>query len=329
MTYNFGSISAYSDFSDADITGLIDHAHSLGKKVIAVGFTEGAYMIASKADGFVTCAEIDPCIPGYLNEELSTSETAGEEGSSSCTQTVKERADCLITRAKYNRGGLSSLIAVITEIRSVYRNISDYLRYTVCVQIVRLILVGLPMLLGDALLDARHVMLGAFVFDLFVFFAFMLRKNSFVDRRYKNYCEVNRIRDYLKGDKSAVLSSLIASLSAIILPLIADFVFGGYDYKLEGLFVSFVLLHLISFAFVYYFNNLKELKNLRKNILFMVEIAFGLILLGICFTVPQIGVLFGVEGMMPIAYMIISFMSPAIFAVIFLLLDRRKQMKKF
>ena len=329
LTYNFGSISAYSDLSDDDIIDLVDFAHSQGKSVLAIGFTESSLKIASKADGFITCSDINPRKVGYLNEELVTAEIAGQEGSESCTQTVKERADCIISRSKRNRGGLSSLIAVLTEVRSLYRNISDFLRYSMCTQIMRLIIVGIPMLMGDAILDARHVMLCAFVLDLFAFFAFMFRRDAFTDRRLKNYCDAKIIKDYFSGDKAVVLSSLISSIIAVVLPVIADFFVGSYDYKLEGLFTSLLLLHITSFILVYYGNNIKGIVHVHRNILFVAELAVVLILWVLCFAVSHIGVLFGVEGLMPALYFIIAIIPAIVFIVLFVLFDRKKQMKKF
>ncbi|MBQ8848838.1 MAG: cation-transporting P-type ATPase [Clostridia bacterium] len=329
ITYNFGSISAYSDLSDKDILELITCAHSQNKKVLVIGFTENAAKIASKADGFITCSDINPKTFGYLNEELQTSEIAGECGSTSCIQTVKEKADCLITRSKNGRGGLLSLISALTDIRTVYRNISDYLRYVISTQIIRLTVVGIPMFFGDAILDARHVMLCAFVLDMFVFFALMLRKNVYANRRMKNYCSAKGLKDYFVGDNAITLSSLIASLTAILLPSLSDIIFGGYDYKLEVLFTSLLLLHIVSFILVYYGNNLKELLNVYKNQLLLIEIAVTLVVWILCFTVAPFGMLFGVEGWMSALYFAVSLVSPVVFTVIFIFINRKKQMKKF
>ena len=329
ITYNFGSIGAYSDLSDDDIITLIDHAHSTGNNVVAVGFTESSLKIASKADGFVTCSNINPRTIGYLNEELQTSELAGQEGSSCCSQTVKERADCIVTRSKKSRGGLLSLVSVLTEIRSLYRNISDYIRYVICTQIIRLIIVGVPMFFGDAILDARHIMLCAFVLDLFVFFSFMIRKGAFIDKRAKNYCNVRSIKEYFAGDKAVIISSVVASAVAVALPIIADFFAGSYDYKLEGLFTSLLLLHMASFVLVYYGNKIEDISKIYKNKLMLIEFATAVLLWGLCFTVTPVGALFGVEGFMTALYFVIAIVPTVVFSVLFFLLNRKKQIKKF
>ncbi len=329
LTYNFGSIGAYSDFSDDDILTLIDYAHSQGKRVIVVGFNESAMRIGAKADGFITCSDISPKTFGYLNEEIHSTELAGQNGSVNCIQTVKERADCIITRPKNGRGGLGGILAVFTELRSVYRNISDYLRYTLCAQIIRLIIVGCPMLLGDAILDARHVLLCSYVLDLFVFFGFMLRKSVYINKRLKNYCKAESIKDYLTGDSPMLISSIVSSVIAVLLPIGADLLIGDYDYRLEGLLTSILLLHITAFVMIYYGNNWKEIKYVYKNKLLLIEIATVILLWALCFAFSPIGVLFGIEGMMPAVYLCIAVVPSIVFAVIFILISRKKQMKKF
>ena len=328
LTYNFGSISAYSDLTDDDIVSLIDFAHSQGKRVAAIGFTEGASRIARKADVFATCSDISPQAHGYLNEELNTSEISGQEESASCTQTVKERSDCIIPRSKNGIGGLSSLVAILTSIRSLRKNVSDYLRYITSTQLIRFIVAGIPMFLGNSILDVRHIMLGAFVLDLFVFFAFMIRTGAYPDRRVKDYCSVNSIKDYFLGDRTIILSSIVASITAVILPVVADFIAGGNDYKLEGAFTSLLLLHIVSFILVYYGNNIKDIKHIYKNKLLLIEIAVTILIWLLCFTVAPIGVLFDVQGWMSVLYFVISLVAPVVMVVLFFILNKGTQTKK-
>jgi len=329
ITYNFGSISAYADFSDDDIIELVSFAHSEGKRVVVVGFTESALGIASKADGFVSCFDIYPRLSGYLNEELQTSDVAGQKGSVNCIQTVKERADCLISRPRKGHGGLASLVSALISVKSVYSNISDYLRYIVAVQFVRLIIVGVPMLVGDAILDARHVILCSYILDLFAFFAFMLRSGYYKDKREKNYCYVDKLKGYFIGDNAIIISSIASSATAILLPIVFDLFNSEYHYKVEGLFTSLLVLHLTAFVCVYYGSNIKDMLYVYKNKLLIVEFAIVAVLWTFCFIFDPIGALFGIEGTMPLLYFILSVLPVAVFAGSFVILNRKKQMKKF
>ena len=329
LTYNFGSIGAYSDFSDEDIIALIDYAHSQAKRVIVVGRDESAVRVGARADGFITCSDISPKTIGYLNEEIHSLELAGQNGSVNCIQSVKERADCIITRPKSGRGGLGGILAVLVELRSVYRNISDYLRYALSAQIIRLIIVACPMLFGDAILDARHVLLCSYVLDLFVFFGFMLRKGGYTNKRLKNYCKAEVLKDYFTGDSPMLVSSIVSSVVAVFLPVCADLFIGDYDYKLEGLFTSILLLHITAFIMIYYGNNWEEIKYVYKNKLLLIEILTVALLWALCFIFSPIGVLFGIEGMMPAIYLCISIVPSIVFSLIFILVTRKRQMKKF
>lgn len=322
ITYRFGKINSYSDLSSSDIITLISYAHSQKKSVVVIGFDESALDIAEKADGFVTCSPIDPHMSGYLNEEIRVSEVPGQQGSSSCIQTVKEKAHCLIPRPRSLSGGLASLVSVFYQIRSVYSNISDFLRYTVCVQIIRILIVALPMLFGDAILDARHVVICSYIFDVFVFFAFMLRQTRRRRGGEKNYCQVNKIKEYLMGDRPMLVSSVVSSLCAILLPVLADFLVGKYDYKAEVLFTSLLLLHLVSFFFIYYGNDLKAARYIYKNKMFIAGSAFAILIWTLSFTWDAFGVLLGIEGLMSPLYLVISILPALIFSIIFLIFTR-------
>ena len=329
ITYNFGSIRAYSDLSDEDIISLIDYAHSQNKRVVTLGFTEASFKIASRADGFITCSDITSATLNRTSEELHTAEAVGQSGSSVCSQIVKEKADCIITRPRKNRGGLASIISAFSEMGSLYCNISDYLRYMISTQIIRFIMIGIPMLLGDAILDARHIMLCAFVLDIFAFFSFMKRKGVYMDRRAKNYCDISSKKEYFIGDNAMLISSVVASATAIVLPRIVDLLAGGYDYKTEVLFTSLLLMHLISYAAVYYGNNVGDIKNIYKNKLLLIELAVILLVWIVSFTVSPFGLLFGVEGWMSGLYLLISLTSPVLMSALFFILNRKRQMKKF
>lgn len=329
ITYNFGSISSYANFNDDDIIKLISFAHSEKKRVAVIGFTPDCLEIAEAADCFITCSDIYPHVTGMLNEELQTSEIAGKKGSFSCIQTVKEAANCLITRPRNGCGGLSSLVSALVAVIAVYANISDYMRYMLTSQIIRTIAVCVPLILGDAILDARHVVLSSFVLDVPVFIAFMIRNGRKRSRGEKDYCSVIKLTDYFVGDKPIIISSVAASLTAIILPLCIDWISGGYDFKTEGAFLSLVSVHLAAFIVVYYGNNIKELLHFYKNQMLLIEIACAAVLVVLCFALPPVGALMGIDGMMSPLYFVISFVPVVIYTVVFLIFNIKKRTKTF
>ncbi len=326
ITYNFGKISAYSGFGSEDIGRLIDFAHSKHKSVVVIGFSEGAADIADKADGFITASAINPKISGYLDEEITTTEISGQYGGVTCPQTVKEKADCIISRPSDGRGGLAAIIEVFGGIREVRRNISDYLRYMLSSNIICVLMVALPMLFGNAILDARHIMLCAFVFNMFTFFTFMLRKQGAVRRNKKDYCSLCSVTDYFKGDLAIVIPSAAASLWAILSPLLLDLIIGGYDYKQEFLFIPLVLLHIAASVMVQYGDDWSKLKYVYKNVLLLVEIGIAVLITAFAFAFVGFGGMLGFsDGFMEMPYFILSFTPIPIYVLLFIWLNQIKR----
>ncbi len=325
ITYGFGRFSVYSDLSDSDISELIAYVRSKGKKVTVLGFTESAVNIADHADGFITTSRIAPMVAGRLNEEIFSAEIPGEQGSASCVQTVKERAGCLVERPNGGRGGFNSLLRVFYSIRSVYRNIGDYLRYLYSMQIVRIVIIGIPMLFGDAKLDARHLLFSAFVIDIFAMLAFMGRSSSFYRR---NDNDQRILSDspfrYLKYDLSLTIASLSSSGVAVVLPRILDLIIGKYDYKVEGLFLSLLLIQIGVFFSIFYAKDLSELKNIYKNKYLLISVGAVILLLTLCFTIEPFGLLFAFTGFMSLPYFAICFVPLVIYLVVFFLLEYKK-----
>ena len=323
--YNFGSINSYYGLTDNEILGLISLARSKNKKVMVMGFTKRAEQLSRQADGFISCANISPSITGYLKEEINAAELAGQQGSHSCTQTVKDSADCLIPRPKKEHGGLASLVSLFRAVKSVRCNISDSLRYLICTNIITVIMVALPLLFGEAILDARHVMLGAFVLNIFAFFAFMKRNNSFMPRRKKDYCEAKGIMDYFIGDADVLVSSIASSLCAILLPFGLDLIIGDYDYPTEVLFTSFLLLYFVAFVMIYYCDDYKQLKYAYKNKIMIFELLLIIVIWGLCVCNQSIGVLLGIDGFMSLPYFLVSFVPSAVFVLLFLFFRSKRK----
>lgn len=326
LSYKFGNIKAYSDFENKDIIELISFAHANKKRVAVVGFTDNSLEIAEYADCFISCAAIRPFVSGYLDEEIHTSESVGQQGSTNCSFTVKECADCLLPRPTEGKGGLSSLINAMLDIKSVYNNISDYIRYMISVSLITAVIVGIPMLLGDVAMDAQHVILGALAVGTLSLFAFMFRSGSGLMTLNKDYCSVRNIKDYFVGDLAILVSSLAASLCAILVPWIINFADGKYaTYKTEVLFTSFLMLLTVVFVSVYYANNPRSIKNIYRNFFMIAEILFIFAFWLLCFLLDGFGALFGVVNFMPIHYFLITLLPTAIYSVLFVLLGKKSR----
>ena len=324
ITYKFGTINAYSGLNESDIIDLISFAHSHGKSVTVVGFTQSALKIAERADNFVSCSSVSPRISGYLDEEIYTAEVVGQRGSSNCSYAMKEKCNCILPRPKKGRGGLASLVSAICDIRTVYNNISDCIRYLIATQIISIVIVGIPMLFGDAVLDAQHVILGAFTFGMISLFAFIMRKNLAFVKPRKNYCDAKRIKDYFVGDKAIIISGIASSLCAVSLPWIINLFDGKYDiYKTEVLFTSYILLYVTAFVAVYYGNNFNKIKNIYRNIFVIVEMVFAIIFLLACFLWNGLGFLFGIVNVMPLQYFMIAILPVIVYVLLFTLFNRK------
>ena len=113
-------------------------------------------------------------------------------------------------------------------------------------------MVAFPLLLGNAILDARHVAIGAFILNTFAFFSFMKRNNSFLSTRNKNYCGANGIKDYFVGDPDMLIASVASGACAVFLPKILDMMIGGFDYPTEIFFTELLILYVVVFVMIYY-----------------------------------------------------------------------------
>ena len=326
LTEQFGKIRMYSEFNEEDILQLIECAHSQGKRVIAVGFTEDAFRIAQKADSFITCAPVHSSPIGYLDEEIHTKEVAGHQNSLSCTQTVKERADCLIPRPSGGKGGLASLTLAVTSVQTVYRNLSDFLRYMVCTQLIRLLTVAIPILLGKEALDARHIVLFGCVMDLFAFFIFMGKKQGVRRSSFKRYDQCTTMRSFFRGDPILLIAALSASGALLILPELFGWIAldGLYHDKAEISLIGIVLLHLCALVFIY-LDGVSDQK-IYRNQLLILDVALSVLFLLLCFVWSEFGAVFGVESVPSLSYFAFALLPSALFS--FLMAFLPKRMKK-
>jgi len=323
LIYRLGQISCYADFSEEDICLLIDEIHRRKQKVFVVGFTQSACAIAKRADGLIACSSIQPRTKRYWDTELSVSELEGQHYSMSCSQMVKQQADCLIPRPSNGRGGLSSLVTLVGRIKEAYRNFSDYVRYLISVSIMRILVVSIPMLFGKTILDARHVLFFGCLMDSVALLMFVCRKKS-IPSNSKNYISVRRVSEYFFGDAPMLLAGIAAGVSVFLAPeLLGLLSFAGlYHDKTEYSFVALIFLHILSFFLIYAG---PHIKNSVKNKILWGEIALLLVFLILCFVWKPFGGFFGIESLPPFPYLLLTLFPSLVYGCVMLLLSRRRK----
>ncbi len=325
LTYSFGKIRIYSDFSQEDIITLLNYAHAHGKNVVTVGFDEESLAIAEHSEAFVTCAPVHTRTAGYLDEEIQTLEVVGQQYSTSCKQTVRENADFLIPRPYMGKGGLSSLAAIFLQIKRIHRNISDFLQYLIGTQMIRLLVTALPMLFGYTVLNGIHILFCSCVLDIFAFLI-ITRNNDPVktlkteETGLKGLKEgkaqdraILKRKEFFLDIQALLMASLLSSLATVFLPLILDFsgIMGQYFYKTEFCFMSLILLHVCA-LFVLRFDSLQAARKLYRSLLFVSELMLVTIFLFLCLTWESFGGLFYMDKH-PLPYFILSFAPVVIF----------------
>ena len=307
LTYQFGRFQAYTDFENEDILTLIHHIHKQNKSVAVIGFTDTSLEIANLADCFITCAPIHARTVGYLDEEIQAMELAGQQYSVSCTQVVKEKADCLIPRPQKGKGGLASLATAIVRIKTAYWNLSGYLRYIICTQCMRLFITVIPMLLGTMILDARHILFCGCILDTFTLLMFLDNNDCNRTVTKKNYCSVTQASEYVMGLLSFA---------------------GTYDGKKEFAFIAMILLHITATIFLYYGNNLRRIVQFYQNKFLIAELSVATVFLLFCIFLEPFGAWFDMEIILNAFYLLLTIAPSILFSVVFTVISRSERSKK-
>ena len=311
VTYNFGEINTYYGFNETDIYELMKFAKAQNSSVGVIGFSEYAPSIVKSADVFISCSPIINVFSAQSEKELYTLEMAGARESASCVQTLKASSDVIIQRPDSNKGGIASLVQILSLAKAAYRNLNSFFTYTLAAQLIRILIVALPMAVGKPILDARHVLLCSYIIDIFVLIMLASDKTAVPNNR-KRY-GIRSLKEQIFNSRTIMLACLISSLSAILLPMAFDFigVFGQYLYKIEYLFCAMMWLH---FTLAYYirYGTIFNVKAAIKN-----KLLLGLILGIIAFVVlvtfvTPIGLLFDIVSN-PLPYFILSFVPTLIF----------------
>ena len=311
----FGSYDEYCGFTEYDIVTLAKHVKDQNKGLAICGFTEYARAAIEYADVFISCAPIRTGVFGRFEEEIRALEIPGEHGSSSCTQTVKSEADILLMRPKDSKGGLEPLAIAMNYCRLAYRNLGAFIKYLIFAQLLRLITVGFPMLFGQTVADARHVLILGFLLDLTVMLIFAADTSR--GKLSRKICDGElsgfSLLSILKRERTLLLSTLLGGVLCLLLPNLVSMigVFDNYIYRAEFTFISTAMMQTVLFICVYAGDllNKNAMKKVYKNKIFIAQILSLTVFVALCLLTP-IGSFFGLLAN-PVIYLLLSFVPPA------------------
>lgn len=317
LTHHFGKIRAYADFDREDILSLIDYVHEQGKTVLTVGFTEDCLSVAKQSDAFITCAPVHDPEMGDGEEELASLEVPGRQYSTSCTQFVKGQAQVWIPRPMHGRGGLASLSTLLLRVKMMYAGLSSFLRYWVWMQMIRILLTALPMLLGQTMLDARHILFCSCVMDAFAFWLFSTDRNVSLKDIRVTYLTVKDPKQYICMDRPMLWGSVTACVSCFALPFLLSMT-GWSDpflYRTEYFFSALVVLHLGVLATVWCGTSAKEWRRTYRRLPLMAGLFAVMVLFLLCASWENFGILLGWEKN-PLPYFLISLVPAVVFVAV-------------
>ena len=323
LTHGFGRFRTYVGFDDADISVLLRYAREQGKRIALVGFGEQAAELAPLADALITCAPTHTRTSGYLDEEIQTVDRLGQPSALCCPQTVKQNADCLVSRPIGGMGGLSSIASAISQIKNARLHFSAFLRYLICTQIIKILAIAVPMLFGNSILDARHIMLYSGMLDLIALLGSLYEPAIRRDRIRKDYCSARSLRDYFTGDSPMMVATLVSCASLILPELFGAFAVGGhYHEKVEVMFLSLLLLQMCASVLIKYGTVLSSLKNIWKDRFLVLQVLLAFVFSLLCFVWTDFGNLFDIELFPSLAYALLIPVPSILFVAVFVLMTK-------
>ncbi len=325
LTYGFGTIRAYSDFEDEDIAVLLQYAKKQGKRVIIVGTGDSAAELSNQACGLITCAPIHARTAGYLDEEIQSVDRLGQSSRLSCAQTVKQKADGLVSRPTVNGGGLSAIAAALSKMKRIREYFSRFVRYWISIQIIRIGAVSVPMLIGNPILDARHVILFCGIFDFISIFGALFAQTGLREGEHKDYFDIRSLKSFFLEDRAMLISSLTSCLIALLLPeVFGYFAIGGlYFERVEVLFLSLLCVQLCASLLIKYGTRLSLLKNAWKDRFLVLQATLSLLFSALCFAWEDFGNLFDIETFPSAVYALLIPIPAIVFCALFVLLSNK------
>ncbi len=322
LMYGFGKISCYSDFSQEQICEMIKAIKAKNEAVTVLGFCEKYDKIYNEADIVVTCSSDEYSLKGHFEEVMESAQGYDDLSKEKVAQTLKQKADIIIPRpAKKKGGGCASLLNALRMAGVAVYSSTSFFRYVVCMQLIRIVLVVLPMLFGSAVLDARHVVFGGMLADLVVMFSYVFEMSGReMPSKYKGL-----IREISTPIQSNVLMLVCfggGALLSVILPEMISLIPSAPKYidKNEYALISFVLFHIAVFVCMKY-NGFKRFRKKAFGKITIAYPAFLIVLLLLCFVTEGLASMFGIQGFSSLLYFFITPICPLLATVAYIVFD--------
>ena len=310
VTYKFGRFSTYYGFGEAQIAELLEYAHSQGKKVAVIGFSDFAPAVLIGADLLIANSPISSTLSGYLGEEVKTTEIGGLPSSASCKQCVKENAQLIIPRPAKGRGGLSVLLRSFSLKRISDQNLGAFFRFSAAMLVLRALVTVLPMLLGNVILDARHIFFFVSFFDIPAFLLFVNNTEMRFPKEYGRLYELE-FKLYIKKERKLLLQLMISVAVMFMLPLIPEMLGEQYLYEREYLFVALNWLQIAVLCRVFC-QKPRAFIGCMKNLLFVICLFGAALMQLVLFVVDYLGDFMGIQRNPPV-YLLLSFVPAIVF----------------
>jgi magnesium-transporting ATPase (P-type) len=293
---------------------------------MVVGISEFAESVADNADVFVTFSPIASTLSGYLDEEIKILDTNGASTGASCEQKTKGKADMMITRPTAEKGGLNTLLRSFGFSQWARQNMNGFARFSVAMLVLRIFIMIVPMLFGNIMLDARHLLFFMTFFDIPAFLTYALNTNI----KHTNEIFIKdklSFKEYIIKERNLIIAMGISAVLLYLLPHIPDVLGMKYFYSTEYYFVASIWLHFFAWYFIYYRKaNKTMIKELLKNRIMLVAFAVILIITVALFIIEPFGLVLGLDRN-PIVFLLIGFVPPIAFTLTFILLGKGKDNK--
>ena len=172
------------------------------------------------------------------------------------------------------------------------------------------------MLFGSSALDARHVVVGGFIADLFVLFSYLLSKQTKISKRAYDKA-VREMTSPIENNAAAILCFSASALVASVLPELMPLIPGVPKYidRAEYSLVVFALLHIAVYLCLKLDLRLDNLAKLREKgkkpeILTVIYPLFMVVFTLLCFLTPHFSGLFLIQGFTSLAYLFVALIPP-------------------
>jgi hypothetical protein len=333
ITHDFGKFEQYCYLDEKMIADLAKYVKAQGKTLGVLGFTDYASDAVAEADVFITCSPVRTGVFGHFSEEIRSLEIPGEQSSSSCTQVVKSTADVLLMRPNNGKGGMEPLWRVVEFCKVAYRNLKNYMTYLMLAQLVRIVIVLLPMFFGRATVSAIQMVLFSLVFDVLVMLVMMedTRKSHESTAKIKNEFAKMGFVEFLKTNFELCVSLAAGCGATIILSNVFGFLpfLALFDaYTSEFMYMALVGLSVLTFIAVYCGNlkNKQAYMRLVHSYAFIAYAALILLITTFGLLIRYIGVFFGLGGM-PWQFFLLSLIPTVAATVCYFVMTEIKERK--